>query len=88
MRVGIDISAGRFTLGIGAGGGGTGGYDATVLGRDELSTKQTSDRFDEFVSLTDLLLRQDRTSWDRVSTIARSTPATRPAACSVRGCRS
>lgn len=56
-----DISAGRFTLGIG--GGGTGGYDATVLGRDELSTKQTSDRFDEFVSLTDLLLRQDRTSW-------------------------
>jgi alkanesulfonate monooxygenase SsuD/methylene tetrahydromethanopterin reductase-like flavin-dependent oxidoreductase (luciferase family) len=50
-----DLSAGRFTLGIGAGGF---GWDATTLDREPWSTKERADRFTEFVTLTDLLLRQ------------------------------
>ncbi|WP_432824642.1 LLM class flavin-dependent oxidoreductase [Dactylosporangium sp. CA-092794] len=49
-----DISAGRVTLGLGAGGE---GYDAAVLGLPELSPRQRVDRFAEFVTLLDRLLR-------------------------------
>jgi alkanesulfonate monooxygenase SsuD/methylene tetrahydromethanopterin reductase-like flavin-dependent oxidoreductase (luciferase family) len=54
-----DLSAGRFTLGIGAGGF---GWDATTLDREPWSTKERADRFTEFVTLTDLLLRQPVTT--------------------------
>ncbi|MGZ4639287.1 MAG: LLM class flavin-dependent oxidoreductase [Actinomycetes bacterium] len=56
-----DLSAGRFTLGVGAGGG---GFDATVLGEDEPSPGQRVARFAEFVELLDRLLSQPRTSYD------------------------
>jgi alkanesulfonate monooxygenase SsuD/methylene tetrahydromethanopterin reductase-like flavin-dependent oxidoreductase (luciferase family) len=49
-----DISAGRLTVGVGAGGL---GFDANVLGRPELSPRARADRFAEFVELLDLLLR-------------------------------
>lgn len=55
-----DLSDGRIVAGIGAGGT---GWDAAVLGQDELTPRQRVDRLAEFVTLTDLLLRQDRTSW-------------------------
>lgn len=55
-----DISAGRLTLGLGAGGT---GWDATMLGQSPLSPAERADRFDEFVELTDLLLRQAETSY-------------------------
>lgn len=50
-----DMSGGRTTLGIGAGGA---GWDATMLGQAELSPAERADRLDEFVELTDLLLRE------------------------------
>jgi alkanesulfonate monooxygenase SsuD/methylene tetrahydromethanopterin reductase-like flavin-dependent oxidoreductase (luciferase family) len=56
-----DISGGRFTLGIGAGGS---GWDATVLGGDPWSPRERADRFAEFVQLTDELLRSPETSFD------------------------
>jgi alkanesulfonate monooxygenase SsuD/methylene tetrahydromethanopterin reductase-like flavin-dependent oxidoreductase (luciferase family) len=49
-----DLSGGRFTLGIGAGGP---GWDTTMLGREELEAGARADRFEEFVELTDRLLR-------------------------------
>lgn len=55
-----DISGGRVIVGIGAGGT---GWDATVLGRQPLSPGQRVQRLAEFVTLTDLLLRQSETSW-------------------------
>src|SRR5829696_1372838 len=54
-----DISRGRLTLGIG--GGGT-GWDATVLGEEPWSPRERADRFEEFLTLTDLLLRQPATT--------------------------
>ena len=56
-----DVSGGRFVLGIGAGGT---GFDATVLGADDLSAGQRVDRFAEFVELLDVLLTSPRTSYD------------------------
>jgi len=50
-----DVSRGRFTLGIGAGGP---GWDAVMLGQEPLSPRQRVDRFEEFVLLTDRLLRE------------------------------
>ncbi len=50
-----DISAGRITLGIGAGGT---GFDATVLGQEAWSARERADRFDEFVPLLDRLLTE------------------------------
>ena len=57
----LDVmSAGRLLMGVGAGGG---GFDATVLGGPALSGRQRADRFEEFVTLLDLLLRQRTTTW-------------------------
>lgn len=49
-----DISGGRFTLGIGAGGT---GWDSTMFGHEPWSRAERTERFEEFVELTDLLLR-------------------------------
>lgn len=55
-----EMSGGRFTLGIGAGGG---GFDATVLGGEPWSPRERADRFGEFTRLLDeLLTREDTTS--------------------------
>jgi alkanesulfonate monooxygenase SsuD/methylene tetrahydromethanopterin reductase-like flavin-dependent oxidoreductase (luciferase family) len=55
-----DVSDGRFILGVGAGGL---GYDTEVMGSGALPPRERADRFSEFVELLDLLLRQDRTTW-------------------------
>ncbi|HVF20837.1 MAG TPA: LLM class flavin-dependent oxidoreductase [Mycobacteriales bacterium] len=55
-----DISGGRLVVGLGAGGL---GWDATVLGQDELPASARADRFTEFVELTDRLLRAPRTTY-------------------------
>lgn len=55
-----DLSMGRITLGIGAGGE---GWDATVLGGEPWSAKERADRFAEFVELLDILLRQPDTTY-------------------------
>ncbi|MFD7553146.1 LLM class flavin-dependent oxidoreductase [Streptomyces sp. NPDC059835] len=51
-----DISGGRITLGIGAGGN---GFDATALGQEAWSPRERADRFAEFVPLLDRLLTED-----------------------------
>ncbi|TVT33359.1 LLM class flavin-dependent oxidoreductase [Amycolatopsis rhizosphaerae] len=51
-----DIADGRLILGLGAGGL---GYDAQVLGGPELTTRQRTDRFAEFVAALDGLLSTD-----------------------------
>ncbi|MGW1029204.1 LLM class flavin-dependent oxidoreductase [Streptomyces sp. NPDC002577] len=53
-----DVSNGRITLGIGAGGT---GFDATTLGQDPWSPRERADRFAEFVQLLDTLLTEDGT---------------------------
>ena len=50
-----DVASGRLTLGLGAGGT---GWDATMLGQEEWSPTERADRFEEFVTLLDLLLRE------------------------------
>ncbi len=55
-----DVSDGRLTLGVGSGGE---GWDATVLGRDPWSRRERTDRFAEFVELTDRLLREPETTY-------------------------
>ncbi|MFD6311721.1 LLM class flavin-dependent oxidoreductase [Streptomyces nigra] len=55
-----DISGGRFTLGIGAGGT---GFDATALGQDPWTPRERADRFTEFVGLLDRLLTEDSVSY-------------------------
>lgn len=55
-----DVSAGRLTLGIGAG---STGWDATMLGQAELSRHERADQFAEFVDLLDRLLREPATSF-------------------------
>ncbi|MGW4644934.1 LLM class flavin-dependent oxidoreductase [Kitasatospora sp. NPDC004289] len=54
-----DVSGGRLTLGIGAGGA---GFDATALGQEAWSPKERADRFGEFVPLLDELLTNDATT--------------------------
>jgi alkanesulfonate monooxygenase SsuD/methylene tetrahydromethanopterin reductase-like flavin-dependent oxidoreductase (luciferase family) len=54
-----DISDGRFILGLGAGAGGT-SYDALVFGKPDLSAKDRTDRFAEFVESLDGLLMTDK----------------------------
>ncbi|WP_406284637.1 LLM class flavin-dependent oxidoreductase [Embleya sp. NBC_00896] len=56
-----DVSDGRFTLGVGAGGT---GFDATTLGQRQWSARERADRFAEFVELTDRLLRTDATTYE------------------------
>ncbi|MFJ9563521.1 LLM class flavin-dependent oxidoreductase [Streptomyces fuscichromogenes] len=51
-----DISGGRVTLGIGAGGT---GFDATALGQEPWTPRERADRFAEFVALLDRLLTED-----------------------------
>ncbi|MEW1901901.1 LLM class flavin-dependent oxidoreductase [Streptomyces sp. NPDC086147] len=51
-----DVSDGRITLGIGAGGN---GFDATALGQEAWTPKERADRFGEFVALLDRLLTKD-----------------------------
>ncbi|MEV7994235.1 LLM class flavin-dependent oxidoreductase [Streptomyces sp. NPDC086077] len=55
-----DISGGRITLGIGAGGT---GFDATALGQEAWTPKERADRFGEFLPLLDLLLTEDAVSY-------------------------
>ncbi|MGY1452105.1 LLM class flavin-dependent oxidoreductase [Streptomyces sp. SS8] len=54
-----DISGGRITLGIGAGGS---GFDATALGQEPWTPRERADRFAEFVPLLDRLLTEDAVS--------------------------
>ncbi|WP_328335518.1 MULTISPECIES: LLM class flavin-dependent oxidoreductase [unclassified Streptomyces] len=54
-----DISDGRITLGIGAGGT---GFDATALGQEPWTPRERADRFSEFVPLIDRLLTEDTVS--------------------------
>lgn len=54
-----DISDGRITLGIGAGGN---GFDATVLGQEPWTPGERADRFAEFVALLDELLTEGAVS--------------------------
>jgi alkanesulfonate monooxygenase SsuD/methylene tetrahydromethanopterin reductase-like flavin-dependent oxidoreductase (luciferase family) len=56
-----DVSDGRITLGIGAGGS---GFDATALGQDPWTPRERADRFAEFVPLLDMLLRQESVSYE------------------------
>lgn len=55
-----DIAGGRLDLGIGAGGL---GFDATILGQAAWSTRERGQRFVEFVTLLDRLLREPATSY-------------------------
>ncbi|MEU7064101.1 LLM class flavin-dependent oxidoreductase [Streptomyces sp. NPDC053429] len=50
-----DISGGRITLGIGAGGN---GFDATALGQEPWTPRERADRLAEFVPLLDRLLTE------------------------------
>ena len=54
-----DLSGGRMTLGIGAGGA---GFDASVLGEATWSTRERADRFGEFTRLLSQLLSEDETT--------------------------
>ncbi|GAA1358882.1 LLM class flavin-dependent oxidoreductase [Streptomyces beijiangensis] len=51
-----DVSGGRITLGIGAGGN---GFDATTLGQEPWTPRERADHFAEFVPLLDRLLSED-----------------------------
>ena len=57
-----DISDGRFVFGVGAGAGGA-SFDNKVLGQPELTPRERSDRFGEFVDLLDRLLTTDHVTW-------------------------
>ncbi|MCM2417898.1 LLM class flavin-dependent oxidoreductase [Streptomyces sp. RKAG293] len=56
-----DVSGGRITLGIGAGGS---GFDATALGQEAWTPRERADRFAEFVLLLDKLLSEDVVSFE------------------------
>ncbi|MFD5842661.1 LLM class flavin-dependent oxidoreductase [Streptomyces chartreusis] len=55
-----DVSGGRITLGIGAGGT---GFDATTLAQEPWTPRERADRFAEFVTLLDRLLSEDSVSY-------------------------
>ncbi len=55
-----DISGGRLTLGLGSGGT---GWDATMLGQRTWSGRERAERFAEFLTLTDRLLREPATTF-------------------------
>jgi alkanesulfonate monooxygenase SsuD/methylene tetrahydromethanopterin reductase-like flavin-dependent oxidoreductase (luciferase family) len=70
-----DISDGRVVLGVGAGA--VSGFDAMVLGAPELTARERTERFAEFVEVLDLLLSTDRVTWrgrHYTAVDARSTP--------------
>ncbi|MFI6483540.1 LLM class flavin-dependent oxidoreductase [Nonomuraea sp. NPDC050663] len=70
-----DVSGGRFTLGVGAGG--VAGHDTTVLGREPLTARARFERFAEFLGLLDRLLRGEHVTerGDHFTVAdARSTP--------------
>ncbi|MEU6219683.1 LLM class flavin-dependent oxidoreductase [Streptomyces sp. NPDC047022] len=71
-----DISGGRVTLGIGAGGT---GFDATALGQEPWSPRERADRFGEFVPLLDRLLTEDSVTHEGVHYSAHE-------ACNIPGC--
>ena len=52
-----DLSGGRITAGVGAGGT---GFDATAMGQEPWSPRERGDRFVEFVELLDRLLSEPR----------------------------
>lgn len=54
------VSGGRLLVGAGAGGP---GFDAAALGEPDLTPRQRTGRFAEFVTLLELLLRQPVTNW-------------------------
>lgn len=56
-----DVSGGRLTVGIGAGGSSPGG-DSTALGHQPWTARERADRFGEFLPLLDALLTGGRTS--------------------------
>jgi alkanesulfonate monooxygenase SsuD/methylene tetrahydromethanopterin reductase-like flavin-dependent oxidoreductase (luciferase family) len=56
-----DISDGRLILGLGAGAE---GFDATMTRRTPWGRRERTERFAEYVRLTDLLLRQPVTTFD------------------------
>lgn len=56
-----DVSGGRLTVGLGAGGL---GWDTTMLGQDPWSAAERADRFVEFVDMLDELLRSPRTTFE------------------------
>lgn len=56
-----DLSGGRFTLGIGAGGE---GWDATILGQQPWTPRERAARFAEFVTQLDTLLVQREASFE------------------------
>ncbi|GAA2486649.1 LLM class flavin-dependent oxidoreductase [Streptomyces gobitricini] len=56
-----DISGGRITLGIGAGGN---GYDATALGQEAWAPRERADRLAEFVPLLDRLLTEASVTYE------------------------
>jgi len=56
-----DISGGRVTLGVGAGG--VAGFDNTVLGGEALPPRARVDRFTEFLEILDPLLRGGRVDY-------------------------
>ena len=55
------VSAGRLILGVGAGGP---GFDATVFGGEQPTAGELAARFDEFVTVLDVALREPRISHD------------------------
>ncbi|AZK95154.1 MULTISPECIES: LLM class flavin-dependent oxidoreductase [Streptomyces] len=67
-----DISGGRFTLGIGAGGD---GFDATALGQEPWTPRERADRFAEFVPLLDRLLTEEAVSHEGTHYSAREARA-------------
>lgn len=56
-----DLSGGRITAGVGAGGT---GFDATAVGQSPWTPRERADRFEEFVTLLDRLLTEPRVSFE------------------------
>ena len=56
-----DLSGGRITAGVGAGGT---GFDATALGQEPWSARERGERFVEFVELLDRLLTEPRVTYE------------------------
>jgi alkanesulfonate monooxygenase SsuD/methylene tetrahydromethanopterin reductase-like flavin-dependent oxidoreductase (luciferase family) len=72
-----DISDGRVTAGIGAGGD---GFDATALRSKAWARRERTERFEEFVTMLDRLLTETRTSYEGryyVANEARAIPGCR-----------